>query len=69
MKVYVVYECRIVEHEESFGVISVHSSEEKAKEAVAEYEAVSAGWVNGRAEYGIEEYKLDSSYYGWTEIK
>ena len=67
MKVYVVYECRVAEHEESFGGMSVHSSEEKAKEAVAEYEAVSAGWVNGRAEYSIEEYELDSSCYGWKE--
>lgn len=67
MTVYVVYESRVAEHEEIFGVMSVHSSEEKAKEAVAEYEAVAAGWVRGRAEYSIEEYELDSSYYGWKE--
>ena len=69
MKVFVVYECRVAEHEESYGVMSVHSSEDKAKEAIAEYESVAAGWVNGRAEYGIEEYELDSSYYGWKEVR
>jgi hypothetical protein len=67
MTVYVVYESKVAEHEESFGVMSVHSSEEKAKEAVTEYEAVAAGCVRGRAEYSIEEYELDSSYYGWKE--
>lgn len=69
MTVYVVYECKVAEHEESFGVMSVHSSEEKAKEAITEYEAVAANWVNGRAEYSIEEYELDSSYYGWKEVR
>lgn len=69
MKVFVVYECRVAEHEESFGVMSVHSSEAKAKEAITEYEAVAAGWVRGRAEYSIEELELDSSYYGWTEAR
>lgn len=64
MKVFVVYEYRVVEHEESFDVMSVHSTEEKAKEAVAEYETMSDGWVNGRAAYGIEAYELDSNYYG-----
>lgn len=68
MKVYVVYECKVAEHEESFGVMSVHSSEEKAKAAITEYKAVAAGWVNGRAEYSIEEYELDSSYYGGKEV-
>ena len=69
MKVFVVYECRVAEHEESFGVMSVHSSEAKAKEAITEYEAVAAGWVRGSAEYSIEELELDSSYYGWTEAR
>ena len=69
MKVFVVYECRVAEHEESFGVMSVHSSEAKAKEAITEYEAVAASWVRGRAEYSIEELELDSSYYGWTEAR
>ena len=64
MIVYVVYEYMVVEREERFNVMSVHSSEEKAKEAIAEYEAVAAGWIKGRAEYSVEEYKLDSSYYG-----
>lgn len=69
MKVFVVYECRVAEYEESYRVMSVHSSEAKAKEAIAEYEAVAAGWVNGRADYSIEEMELDSSYYGWTEVR
>lgn len=69
MKVFVVYECRVAEHEESYGVMSVHSSEDKAKEAIAEYETVAAGWVNGHADYDIEEYELDSSYYGWMEVR
>ena len=69
MKVFVVYECRVAEHEESFGVMSVHSSDAKAKVAITEYEAVAAGWVRGRAEYSIEELELDSSYYGWTEAR
>ena len=69
MTVYVVYECRVAEHEESFGIMSIHSSETKAKEAIAEYEAVAAGWVRGRADYSIEELELDSSYYGHTEVK
>lgn len=69
MKVFVVYECRIAEHEESYGVMSIHSSEAKAKEAIDEYDKVAAGWVNGHADYSIEEYELDSSYYGWTEVK
>ena len=69
MKVFVVYECLVAEHEESYGVMSVHSSEDKAKEAIVEYESVAASWVNGRAEYSIEEYELDSSYYGWKEVR
>lgn len=69
MKVYVVYECRVVEHEESFSVMSVHSSEAKAKEAINEYKNIAASWVNGRAYYNIEECELDSSYYGWMEVE
>jgi hypothetical protein len=69
MTVYVIFEERVTEHEESFGIMSVHSSEAKAKEAITEYEAVAAGWVRGRAEYYIEEFELDGSYYGWTEVK
>ena len=63
MTVYVVYECKVAEHEESYGVVSIHSSEAKAKEAIAEYEQVAAGWKNARAYYSIEEYELDSGYY------
>ena len=61
MKVFIVYEYRVVEYEESFDVMSVHSTEEKAKEAIAEYETMSDGWVNGRAAYGIDEYELDNN--------
>ena len=66
MTVYIVFEEKVTEHEESFGVMSVHSSGAKAREAVTEYEAVAAGWVKGRASYSIEEMELDSSYYGWS---
>lgn len=64
MIVYVVYEYMVVEREERFSIMSVHSSEEKAKEAITEYETVAASWIKDRAEYNVEEYKLDSSYYG-----
>lgn len=69
MMVYVVFEEKVTEHEESFGIMSVHSSEAKAKEAIIEYEAVAASWVRGRATYSIEEMELDGSFYGWTEVK
>jgi hypothetical protein len=62
MKVFVVYECRVAEYEESYGVMSIHSSEAKAKEAITEYEKAAAGWKNARADYSIEEYELDSIY-------
>jgi hypothetical protein len=64
MKVFAVYECRVAEYEESYGVVSIHSSEAKAKEAIAEYEKVAADWKSARAEYSIEEYELDSGYSG-----
>ena len=38
MQVFVIYECFIVEHEESFRIMSVHSSFDKAEKAIAEYE-------------------------------
>ena len=62
MKVFAVYEYRVAEYEESYRVMSIHSSEDKAKEAIAEYEKVAAGWKNARADYSIEEYELDSIY-------
>lgn len=69
MKVFVVLECRTVEHAESFGVMSVHSSEEKAKEAVTKYESVAKDWARGHADYYMDEFELDSSYYGCSEVR
>ena len=69
MRVFVVYECLIVEHEESFRIMSVHSSFDGAEEAIAEYEAVAKKWRRGKAVYMIDECELDASYYGWTEVR
>jgi hypothetical protein len=65
MKVYVVYEYAVIEleFEECFRIMSVHSSEEKAKEAIAGYEEVAKQWKKCRAEYSYEEYTLDGNYY------
>lgn len=63
MKVYVVYEYAVIEYEERFGIMSVHSSEEKAKEAIAHYEEVAKEWKNCRADYSWEEFDLDGNYY------
>lgn len=64
MKLFVIYEHRVTEHEESYGVMSIHSSETKAKEAIAEYKKTAASWKNTYTEYSIEEYELDSYYSG-----
>lgn len=63
MKVYVVYEYEVIEHEECFRIMSVHSSEANAKEAIAHYEEVAKQWEKSRAEYHYEEYALDGNYY------
>ena len=63
MKVYVVYEYEVIEHEECFRIMSVHSSEANAKEAIAGYEEVAKHWTKSRAEYHYEEYVVDGNYY------
>ncbi len=63
MKVYVVYEYAVIEHEECFRIMSVHSSEANAKEAIAGYEEVAKQWKKCRAEYSYEEYSVDGNYY------
>ena len=63
MKVYVVYEYAVIEYEECFRIMSVHSSEDKAKEAIAGYEEVAKQWKKGRTEYSYEEYAVDRNYY------
>lgn len=63
MKVYVVYEIAVIEYEERFRIMSVHSSEANAKEAIAHYEEVAKQWKKSRAEYHYEEYALDGNYY------
>jgi hypothetical protein len=63
MKVYVVWEYAVIEYEERFRIMSVHSSEVNAKEAIAGYEEVAKQWKKCRAEYSYEEYALDGNYY------
>lgn len=58
MKVYVVMEYAVIAFEECTGVMSVFSSEAKAKEAIAEYEKhyKDSSW---RHEFRYEEYEVD----------
>lgn len=63
MKLYVVYEYMIIEYEECFRIMSVHSSTANAEKAIAEYEEKAKQWKKGKAEYSWEEYELDSGYY------
>lgn len=63
MKVYVVYESAVIEYEERFRIMSVHSSEANAKEAIAGYEEVAKRWKKWSAEYNYEECALDGNYY------
>lgn len=62
MRVYIVYEYMIIEYEERFRIMSVHSSEDSAKKAIAEYEEIAKNWKD-RADYNLEEYEVDKSYY------
>lgn len=62
MKVYAVYEYMVIEYEERFRIMSIHSSEDSAKKAIVEYEEVAKKWKN-RADYSLEEYEVDKSYY------
>ncbi len=63
MKVYVVYEYAVIEYEECFRIMSVHSSPEKAMETIAHYEEIAKKWKKCRAEYSYEEYDLDGNFY------
>ena len=63
MKVYIVYEYMVAEYEEYYRVMSVHSTEAKAKEAIAEYEEIANKWIKCRAEYEFEECEMDRNYY------
>lgn len=65
MKVYVVYECAVIEYEECFRNMGVFSSEEKAKAAVKEYEEIAVAYT-GRFEYNYEEFELDTV---WESIE
>ena len=58
MKVYVVVEFAVIEYEECTRVMGVFSSENKAKEAIKDYEEWSkdSRW---RHEYSYEEYEVD----------
>lgn len=58
MKVYVVTECACIEYEEYTNVMGVFSSEDKAKEAIKDYEKWSkdSRW---RHDYSYEEYEVD----------
>ena len=63
MQVFVIYECFIVEHEESFRIMSVHSSFDKAEAAIADYEAEAKRWKKAKALYIIKECEVDINYY------
>ena len=58
MKVYVVIECACIEYEEFTNVMGIFSSEDKAKEAIKDYEEWSkdSRW---RHDYSYEEYEVD----------
>lgn len=63
MKVFVVYECAIIEYEECVRVMGVFSSEEKAEAARREYEnwSKSSRW---RHEYHYEDFDVDELWQG-----
>lgn len=60
MEVYVVYEYAVIEYEECFRIMSVHSSKAKAKDAIANYKEAAKQWKKGRAEYQYEKYAIDT---------
>lgn len=64
MKVYVVYEYAVIEHEECVRNMGVFSSEEKAKEAIEDFEDIAKLYKESY-EYNYEEFELDTI---WTEI-
>ena len=59
MKVYVVWECAVIEYEERIRNMGVFSSEDKAKEAVKEYEEIAVAYKE-HFEYNYEEFELDT---------
>ena len=63
MKVFVVYECTIIEYEECVRVMGVFSSEEKAESARREYENWSKG-SKWRHEYYHEDFDVDELWEG-----
>lgn len=58
MKVYVVWECVVIEYEERVRNMGVFSSEEKAKAAIKEYEEIATVYKED-FEYNYEEFELD----------
>ena len=65
MKVYVVWECAVIEYEECFRNMGVFSSTEKAEAAIKEYEEIAECYT-GHFEYNYEELELDLV---WEEVK
>lgn len=65
MKVYIVYECAVIEREECFRNMGVFSSPEKAEAAIKEYEEIAECYT-GHFEYNYEEFELDLV---WEEVK
>lgn len=63
MKVYVVWEYAVIEYEECVRNMGVFSSEDRAAEAVLEYEKWSAD-SSHHHEYQYEEFELDQIWEG-----
>lgn len=59
MKVYVVVEFAVIEHEECTEIMGVFSSIEKAEAAIKEYEEIAEGYKE-HFEYNYEEFELDT---------
>lgn len=59
MKVYVVWECAVIEYEERVRNMGVFSSIEKAEAAIKEYEEIAEVY-RGHFEYNCEEFELDT---------
>lgn len=59
MKVYVVYEHAVIEYEDCVRNMGVFSSEEKAKEAIEDYEDIAELYKEDY-EYNYEEFELDT---------
>ena len=66
MKVYVVWEYAVIEYEECVRNLGVFSSEDKAAEAVLEYEKWSADSSHDY-EYQYEEFELDQIWEAYDE--